>query len=93
MGVKVAKLSTRRMRSRLGTCDARSHAIRLNTELVTRPAESLEYVIVHEMTHLLEPSHNHHFKALMTRFMPDWGAHRQALRLGPRLPRDPVKCE
>jgi hypothetical protein len=90
MGVKVGKLSTRRMRSRWGTCDTRSHAIRLNTELVTRPAECLEYVIVHEMTHLLEPSHNRRFKALMTRFMPGWAAHRHALgRLGPRLPAGP----
>lgn len=80
MGVKVGRLFTRRMRSRWGTCDTRSHDIRLNTELVTRPVECLEYVIVHEMTHLLEPSHNRRFKALMSRFLPDWTQRRQALR-------------
>ena len=83
MGVKVKKLLTRRMKTRWGTCNTRSGSIRLNTELVTRPLECLEYVIVHEMTHLLEPSHNRRFKDLMSRFMPDWAVHRQALR---RLP-------
>jgi predicted metal-dependent hydrolase len=94
MGVKVGKLATRRMRSRWGTCDTRSRAIRLNTELVTRPPECLEYVIVHEMTHLLEPSHNHRFKALMSRFMPDWAAHRRALRsFAPGSPQHRQECE
>jgi predicted metal-dependent hydrolase len=56
--------------------------------------ECLEYVIVHEMTHLLEPTHNRRFKALMTRFMPDWPRRRQALlRLMPGSPPEPFKCE
>lgn len=94
MGVKVGKLSTRRMRSRWGTCDTRSHGIRLNTELVTRPVECLEYVIVHEMTHLLEPSHNRRFRTLMTRFMPDWARRRQVLRrLPPASPPGAPECE
>ena len=79
MGVKVGRLFTQRMRSRWGTCNPRSRGIRLNTELVTKPVECLEYVIVHEMTHLLEPSHNRRFKALMSRFLPDWPRHRKAL--------------
>jgi hypothetical protein len=79
MGVKVGKLFTQRMRSRWGTCNPRSRSIRLNTELVRKPVECLEYVVVHEMTHLLEPSHNRRFKALMSRFMPDWAVHRRAL--------------
>lgn len=85
MDVKVGRLFTRRMRTRWGSCNTRSRDIRLNTELVKKPAECLEYVVVHEMVHLLEPSHNARFKALMTRFMPDWAAHRQMLnRLPPR---------
>ncbi|MBX7187811.1 MAG: M48 family metallopeptidase [Vicinamibacteria bacterium] len=79
MGVKVGWLFTQRMRSRWGTCNPRSGSIRLNTELVTKAVECLEYVIVHEMTHLLEPSHNRRFKALMSRFMPDWPRRRKAL--------------
>lgn len=85
MDVKVGRLFTRRMRSRWGTCNTRSRDIRLNTELVKKPVECLEYVVVHEMVHLLEPSHNVRFKALMTRFMPNWAAHRQMLnRVSPR---------
>lgn len=57
--------------------------IRLNTELVKKPAECLEYIVVHELVHLLEPTHNAHFVALMDKFMPKWQFHRQALN---RLP-------
>jgi predicted metal-dependent hydrolase len=80
MGVTVGQLFTQRMRTRWGTCNTRSRSIRLNTELVRKPLACLEYIIVHEMTHLLEPSHNRRFKILMSRFMPDWTVHRQALR-------------
>ena len=83
MGVKVGKLLMQRMRTRWGTCNTRSGSIRLNTELVKKPPECLEYVVVHEMVHLLEPSHNARFKALMTRFMPNWAVRRQMLN---RLP-------
>jgi predicted metal-dependent hydrolase len=83
MGVKVGKLLMQRMRTRWGTCNTRSGSIRLNTELVKKPPECLEYVVVHEMVHLLEPSHNARFKALMTRFMPNWAVCRQMLN---RLP-------
>lgn len=86
LGVEVGRLFIRRMRSRWGTCNTRSRSIRLNTELVRRPVECLEYVIVHEMTHLLEPSHNRRFKALMSRFMPDWAVRRQALSPGASSP-------
>ena len=46
--------------------------IRLNTELAKKPPECLEYIVVHEMAHLLEPTHNARFRALMDRFMPKW---------------------
>ena len=83
MGVKVGKLFTQHMRTRWGTCNTRSRSIRLNTELVKKPAECLEYVVVHEMVHLLEASHNARFKALMSRYMPNWTVYRQTLN---RLP-------
>lgn len=72
-----------RMRTRWGTCNSRSRSIRLNTELVKKPMECLEYVVVHEMVHLLEASHNARFKALMSRYMPNWSVYRQMLN---RLP-------
>lgn len=83
MGVKVGKLFTQRMRTRWGTCNSRTRSIRLNTELVKKPAECLEYVVVHEMVHLLESSHNSRFKALMSQFIPNWVVYRQMLN---RLP-------
>lgn len=54
-----------------GSRNTRSHDIRLNTELAKKPPECLGYVLVHEMTHLLEPFHNLRFKVLMDHFTPD----------------------
>jgi hypothetical protein len=53
--------------------------IRLNTELAKKPKECLEYIVVHEMTHLLEPTHNARFLALMDQFMPNWRLRRDHL--------------
>ena len=55
----------------------------LNTELAKKPLECLEYIVVHELVHLLEPTHNARFIAWMDRFMPRWQHHRQVLN---RLP-------
>ncbi|MDY0161985.1 SprT family zinc-dependent metalloprotease [Desulfobotulus sp.] len=72
MGVKVERLFIRQMKTRWGSCNWRAGSIRLNTELVRRPVGCLEYVIVHELVHLLEPSHNARFRALMDAFLPQW---------------------
>lgn len=71
-GVKAGRYSVRKMRTRWGSCNPRTGHIRLNTELAKKSRECLEYVLVHELVHVLEPSHNHRFKALMDRFMPAW---------------------
>jgi predicted metal-dependent hydrolase len=70
--VKVTKLYLRSMKSRWGSCNYNKATIRLNTELAKRPPGSLEYVVVHEMVHLLEPSHNKRFKALISQYLPAW---------------------
>ena len=57
----------------------RSKNIRLNTELAKKPPKCLEYIVVHEMAHLLEPSHNSRFTAFMDRFMPQWRQYREML--------------
>ena len=62
------------MKTRWGSCNPRTGSIRLNTELAKKPRECLEYIVVHEMAHLLEPTHNRHFVALMDRFLPHWHA-------------------
>lgn len=72
IGVHVARFFVRRMKTRWGSCNYERRSIRLNTELAKKPLECLEYIIVHEMVHLLEPTHNKRFVALMDRFLPNW---------------------
>ena len=83
MGVKVNKFFVQKMKTKWGSCNVTVGNIRLNTELAKHPKSCLEYVVVHEMTHLLEPSHNHNFKALMDQFMPQWRSHQQTLNSFP----------
>jgi predicted metal-dependent hydrolase len=72
LGVQVKKVNVRRMRTRWGSCNPASKGILLNTDLAKKPPECLEYIVVHEMIHLLEPTHNARFVALMDRYMPNW---------------------
>ena len=83
MGVEVERFFVRRMKTRWGSCNTTAHTIRLNTELAKKPRVCLEYVLVHELVHLLEPTHNALFVALMDQFMPKWPFHRDTLN---RLP-------
>jgi predicted metal-dependent hydrolase len=83
MGVKVERFFVQRMKTRWGSCNPASAHIRLNTDLARKPRECLEYLTVHEMVHLLEPTHNARFLALMDQFMPNWRWCRQILN---RLP-------
>jgi predicted metal-dependent hydrolase len=79
IGVQVARLFVRRMKTRWGSCNHRLRTIRLNTDLAKKPPECLEYLIVHEMVHIIEPTHNDHFRQPMARFMPNWQHHRNLL--------------
>jgi hypothetical protein len=72
MGVSVNRFFVQRMKTRWGSCNPVAGNIRLNTELAQKAPECLEYVVVHEMLHLLEPTHNARFKALMDSFLPNW---------------------
>jgi predicted metal-dependent hydrolase len=90
MGVKVGKFFVRRMKTRWGSCNPRARSIRFNTDLARKPPQCLEYIVVHEMAHLLEPSHNSRFKALMDRFMPNWRCHKEELN---RLPVRHKDCQ
>ena len=83
IGVKVEKFFVQRMKTKWGSCNYRSRNIRLNTELAKKPQECLEYVVVHEMVHLLEPSHNSRFIALLEQFMPSWKNQREELNRSP----------
>lgn len=83
MGVNVERFFVQRMKTKWGSCNHGSGTIRLNTELAKKPWECLEYIVVHEMTHLLEPTHNQRFVALIDQFMSKWRFHREELN---RLP-------
>ena len=72
LGVDVAGYFLQRIKTKWGSCNHRARTIRLNTELVKKPKDLLEYVAVHEMLHLLEPVHGERFVALMTRYYPTW---------------------
>lgn len=72
MGVKPQKIAYRNMVSRWGSCNVKTGRICINVQLAAHPPECLEYVVVHELCHLLEASHGPRFKALMTQFLPDW---------------------
>jgi predicted metal-dependent hydrolase len=61
-----------RMKTRWGSCNPRTATIRLNTELVKKPKDLLEYVVVHELLHLIEPTHSARFTALLDQHYPSW---------------------
>jgi predicted metal-dependent hydrolase len=72
LGVKVAGYFLQRMKTKWGSCNHRAGHIRLNTELVKKPKDLLDYVIVHEMAHLIEPNHSVRFLALLDQHYPTW---------------------
>lgn len=79
MEVRVSRVFVQHMKTKWGGCNPAARSIRLNTELARKPRECIEYIVVHEMVHLLEPTHNARFIALMDRFMPNWGLRRNQL--------------
>lgn len=70
--VKVGRYFLQRMKTKWGSCNHKAGHIRLNTQLVTKPKDLLEYVIVHEMVHLIEPTHSERFLAILGRHYPTW---------------------
>jgi predicted metal-dependent hydrolase len=79
MRVKVERFFVQRMKTKWGSCSHGTRTIRLNTDLAMKPRECLEYIVVHEMVHLLEPTHNARFVALMDQLMPQWRFRREQL--------------
>jgi len=83
MRVKVARFFVQRMKTKWGSCSPVTSGIRLNTDLAKKPRECLEYILVHEMVHLLAPTHNRRFVSLIEQFMPKWQFYAEMLN---RLP-------
>jgi predicted metal-dependent hydrolase len=89
LGVSVASFTIRKMKTKWGSCTIQTRRIRFNLDLVRKPSICLEYVVVHELVHLLEASHNHRFKSLMDHYMPQWRSHRDVLNTSP-IPGRPI---
>jgi len=83
VGVRVATWGIKRMKTRWGTCNTLNRRIWLNLELAKKTPTCVEYIVVHEMIHLLEHNHNHRFAAYMDRFMPGWRMRREELNRAP----------
>jgi predicted metal-dependent hydrolase len=82
MGVQVAEWGIKQMKTRWGTCNPDARRIWLNLELIKHPPACIEYVVVHEMVHLLERGHTEQFRQHMTRFLPQWRTLREELARG-----------
>lgn len=83
IGKQVSTYGVRKMKTRWGSCNIEKCHIWLNLELAKKPLECLEYIVVHEIIHLLERKHNEQFKALMDNYLPAWRLYRKALNSSP----------
>lgn len=83
LGVKVNRFFVQKMKTKWGGCNPKVGNIRLNTALATKPPEYLEYIIVHEMAHLLVPNHGEKFVGVLDKVLPNWRLLRQKLNEAP----------
>ena len=83
LGVRVDRLFVQRMKTKWGSCNTGSHCIRLNTDLAKKPVECLEYIVVHELAHLLVRHHDDRFVGLVGQCLPNWKQIRHTLNGSP----------
>lgn len=83
LNVCCTHVQVRTMRTRWGSCTPATGSIRINLELIKRAPACLEYVVVHELLHLLQAQHNRHFYALLDQYLPDWRKRRSQLNAVP----------
>ena len=81
MGVHCTGFMIQNMKTRWGSCSIHSKKIRINLQLAAKPEECIEYVLVHELCHLLEPSHNERFYYFMDLYLPDWENRKKKLNV------------
>ncbi len=79
IGVQINEWAIKQMKTKWGTCNIIAKRIWINLELAKKPEDSLEYIIVHELLHLLEKHHNDNFKSLMDQYLPDWRVRKDRL--------------
>lgn len=83
VGVQADEWAIKKMKTKWGACNVEARRIWLNLELAKKPAQCLEYIIVHELLHLLERQHNDNFFALMNEYLPQWRSRRSELNAAP----------
>jgi predicted metal-dependent hydrolase len=83
IGVRVSEVRIRKMKTRWGSCNSSAGRLWLNVELAKKSPSCLEYILVHEMVHLLERRHNERFRSLIDTMMPSWRLHRKELNRAP----------
>jgi len=81
IGINVEYWKIQKMKTKWGSCNIEAKRLLFNLELAKVPLECLEYVVVHEMLHLLERHHNYNFQALLDKYMDDWKSRKEALKL------------
>lgn len=79
IGVSIAELRIRKMKTRWGSCNIPARRIWINLELIKRPVHCIEFILIHEMLHMIERRHDNRFYSLMDRFMPQWREHAKEL--------------
>jgi len=79
IGVKVNQVRIKKMKTKWGSCNPDAKRIWINLELIKKPREYLEYIIAHELVHLLERNHNKRFKQIMDKYLPKWETYRRQL--------------
>lgn len=79
LGVQTAQWGIKKMKTKWGSCNVNAHRIWLNLELAKKPVQCLEYIVVHELVHLLERNHTERFTVLMNRHLPDWRTRQKML--------------
>ena len=83
MKVQLSEFGIKKMKTRWGTCNIQANRIWLNLELAKKPKECVEYVVVHEMVHMLERQHNERFIALIDKYLPKWRFYKEELNRRP----------
>ena len=83
MRIEVSEFAIKKMKTKWGTCNIKAKRIWLNLELAKKPGHCLEYIVLHEMIHLLEHHHNERFKAYLDKYMPSWRSYKEELNRFP----------
>jgi len=83
LSVQISAWGIKKMKTKWGSCNVGSQRIWFNLELIKKPPQCLEYIVVHELMHLVEPQHNDRFRALMDNHFPQWRHYREVLNEAP----------